>query len=59
MSGEILPGNLPCIVAKMVETVVINVWIYEENTMWFQCFLRGIGCASKSDCVAKVKRVKK
>lgn len=59
MSGEILPGNLTSILTKTVETVVINMWIYEENRMWFQCSLRGIGCASKSDCIAKVKRIKK
>lgn len=57
--GEILPGNQPSILTKTVETVVINMWIYEENTMWFQCSLRGIGGASKNDCAAKVKRVKK
>lgn len=51
MSGEIFPGNLPSILPKPVETVVIN--------MWFQYSLRSIGCASKSDCVAKEKRVKK
>lgn len=59
MSGEILPGNLPSILTKTVESVVINMWTYEKNTMWFQCSLRGLGYASKSDCVAKVKRVKK
>lgn len=57
ISGEIQPGNLSSVLTKLVETKVVNMWIYEENTIWFRCPLRGIKYISKSDPVATVKKV--
>lgn len=59
ISGEIQPGTPPSVLTYLVETKVVNMWIYEENIIWIRCSLRGIKYVGKSDPVATVKKVKK
>lgn len=59
IAEQIQPGNICSVLTKLVETKVINMCIYEENTVWIWCSLRGIKYISKSDPVATVRKVKK
>lgn len=44
ISGEMQPGNL---LTKLVETEVINMWIYGENIIWILWSLRSMKYISK------------